>query len=131
MNKLILSTIAALTMFTTTALADHTMYVPGNVYRDSGVITCDTKEESLRTIHAMVSTDYLTYGDTRRLAEANSCDFHRDPINFMVSELLCKAVNNHTKQTFIIAKALLEGHYKDKFTILYTKSKAPFCGEPV
>lgn len=126
MNKLLLPIIAALVLFATSALADHTMYLPGdNVYRDSGLMTCSTKEEILKVMEDIITVEYLTYGVARKITEANNCEFHRDPVNFTISDMLCRASRADTR-VFSIAKATVEGG-EEKFIILFTDSVIPVC----
>ena len=130
MKKIVLSTIAALALFATSASANHAMYIPGdNVYRDSGLMTCSTKEASLKVIQGITTVDYLTYGVARKITEANNCVFHRDPVNFTISELFCKLVREDTRP-FTITKATIEGG-EEKFTILFTDSETPACEKQI
>ena len=129
MKNLLISITTALALFATSALADHTLYIPGDtIYRDSGLVTCPTKEATLKVIQVMATTKYLTYGVTRRLAEPNNCEFHRDPVNFIISDLFCRTTTI-TGKTFTIAKTLIEGKTEERFTILFTDSKTLDCGE--
>jgi len=127
MNKLLLPIIAALALFATSASANHFMYVPGdNVYRDSGLITCSAEEASLGAIQGMITVEHLTYASAREIAEANNCNFYRDPVNFTISEMFCRALREDGR-IFTIAKATVEGE-EEKFTIIFTESKAYDCG---
>jgi len=111
----------------TLAEANHAMYVPGdNVYRDSGLIACSTEEASMEAIHGIITIEYLTYALAREVAEANNCDFYRDPVNFTISELVCKATRVDDR-VFSIAKATIIGG-EEKFTIIFTDSRAYHCG---
>ncbi len=131
MKKILLPIVAALILFTTSALADHTIYTAGNIYRDSGLVACSTKEASLTVLQSMIKETHLTYGVTRRLSEANNCEFHRDPVTFVVTKLLCKIVKRDDKKTFTIARTLIKDAIETKFTILYTKSNTPDCEEQI
>lgn len=127
MKKILLPVIAALALFATSASANHVMYAPGDyIYRDSGLITCSTKEASLKVIQSITTVKYLTYGVARKIAEANNCDFHRDPVNFTISDMLCNAVRED-KRIFSIVKASVIDGENEKFTILFTDSKTFAC----
>ncbi len=130
MKKIVLSTIAALALFATSASADHAMYIPGdNVYRDSGLMTCSTEEESLKVMEGIITVEYLTYGVARKITEANNCEFHRDPVNFTISEMFCRALREDGR-VFTIAKATVEGG-EEKFTIIFTDSETPVCEKQI
>jgi len=130
MKKILLSislVLSFILLAITLAEADHFMYIPGdNVYRDSGLMTCSTEEESLKVMEGIITVEYLTYGVARKITEANNCEFHRDPVDFTISELFCKATRADDR-VFSIAKATIIGG-EEKFTILFTDSKAYHCG---
>lgn len=127
MKKLLLPIIAALVLFATSASAEHTIYLPGNSYRDSGLATCSTMEASLKVINGMMNIKYLVYSASRKVAETNNCKFHRDPVTFIVNKLLCKSTRSDDGKTFTIAKATIENDIEEQFTILYTKSDTFDC----
>ena len=111
----------------TLAEANHAMYVPGdNVYRDSGLIACSTEEASMKAIQGVTTVGDLTYASAREIAEANNCGFHRNPVNFTISEIICKAYREDGR-VFTIAKATVINE-EEKFTVLFTDSRAYHCG---
>lgn len=110
----------------TLAEANHVMYVPGNnIYNDAGLITCSTKEESLTVLRSMAKETYLTFATAREIAETNNCVFHRDPVLFTISDIICQNMGAE-KKIFSIAKATIKNG-QERFTILYTDSKTPVC----
>jgi len=131
MKKILLSVsliLSIILLAITVAEANHAMYVPGDtVYRDSGLITCSTQEASIEAIQGVVTVEHLTYALAREIAEANNCDFYRNPVNFTISELVCKAIRADDR-VFSIAKARIEHETEDKFTIIFTDSRAYHCG---
>ena len=128
MRKLLIPSVVALALFATSASADHIMYTAGNAYRDSGLITCSTQEASLKVILSITTVEYLTYGVARRISEANNCNFHGDPVNFTVGNVLCRE-SRADGRIFSVAIASVEGQMEPTFTMLFTNSKAPACGE--
>lgn len=127
MKRLLLTIITTLLLFTTSASADHTMYLPSNSYRDSGLPACPTIEASLKVINSIMNNKYLTYGGARKISEFNNCEFHRDPVTFFVNELLCNSTRSTDGKTFTIAKVIIENNIEEQFTILYTKSDTVDC----
>lgn len=125
--KILLPVIVVLALFATSVMANHALYAPGDyIYRDSGLIACSTKEESLKAIQSITTVKYLTYAVARKIAEANNCNFYRDPVNFTISDMLCNATRAD-KRIFSIVKASVIVGKNKKFTILFTDSETPVC----
>ena len=127
MKKLLLPIIAALVLFATSASANHTVYLSGNSYRDSGLATCSTMEASLKVIDGMTNFKYLTYSVGRKIAETNNCRFYRNPVMITVGDLLCKSTRSYDGKTFTIAKVTIEYDTEEQFTVLYTNSDTFDC----
>lgn len=132
MIKLLTLAVITLALFTTSALANHIIYVPGSTYQARTIITCETENQSLKMIRKITATrpSLSTKSTVRKIVEGNGCGFYEEPISFTVNSLICYEIMTDGKP-FTLAKVTLPGTDDrpayETFAVLFTFSNTQRC----